>query len=63
MSPLGIMPLARELGERLGDWKASAPVMPDTLKPITTKPVRLDYRRWGFRSQAEMDRAFEGDGG
>lgn len=33
----------------------------DPPKLITTQPVRLDPRRWGFKSHAEMDAAFAGE--
>jgi len=31
------------------------------LPRVTIRPRRLDFRAWGFKSQAEMDAAFEGD--
>lgn len=55
----GIMPLARKLGELAG----RSPNHPRDgvleLEPVHTRPVRLNPSAWGFKSQAEMDAAFE----
>lgn len=56
--PLGIMPLTRRLGDLL---ETTILPNPEELRPITARPVKLDYRRWGYASQAEMDAAVEGE--
>jgi hypothetical protein len=58
MTPLGIMPLARQLGELAGKGPNHPREGTLELSPIQTRVVSLDPRRWGFKSQAEMDAAF-----
>lgn len=45
---------------RTGTCREHRPI--PAFKPIDAKVRKLDPATWGFRSQAEMDRAFEGDG-